>query len=223
MQVHRLWWIPEGHPADDGAYVHYPADELLAVAAIVATRTGTVMVGEDLGTVPPTVVERLRDWGLPGMYEEIFTLHHHLHAGRPQSDGEPGGEPDDEPDGEPGLDPVPAGTWAGLRTHDMPAIARLVADHDVTPYLRHLANDLDRPVGADPRSLVAAMVERLRAGAALEVVVDLDDVLGVTEAHNVPGTVADTNWTRRLDIPAGDLAADDRLTAVLGPDGEVAR
>ena len=39
--------------------------------------------------------------------------------------------------------------------------------------------------------------------------------LGVTEAHNVPGTVSDSNWSRRLDVAAGALATDDRLTELL--------
>lgn len=205
MQVHRLWWIPDGHSAVDGAYVHYPADELLAVAAIVAHRTGTVMVGEDLGTVPPAVVDRLEDWGLPGMYEEIFLLHDLAAAGAgPAAKRQT-------------LDPVPPGTWAGIRTHDMPAIAQLATEIDAGPYQEAIAAALDRPVGDDSRSLVAAMVQRLRAADALEVVVDVDDLLGVTAAHNVPGTVGDTNWSRRLDTAADALAGDARLTGLLHP------
>ena len=201
MQVHRLWWIPERHRADDGVYLHYPADELLAVAAIVAQRTGTIMVGENLGTVPPAVVTLLEDWGLPGMHEEIFTLHD-LAAAEPR---------------EGTLDPIPPGTWAGIRTHDMPAIAQLATEIDVEPYRSAVAADLGRPVGSDPQALVGAMIERLRAADTVEVVVDVDDLLGVTAAHNVPGTVVDTNWSRRLALAADVVAADERLTGPLGP------
>jgi 4-alpha-glucanotransferase len=199
MQVHRLWWIPDGHPADDGVYVQYPADELLAVAAIVAHRTGTTMVGENLGTVPPAVVDLLDDWALPGMYEEIFTLHDHLDPARRAE----------------ALGPVPPGSWAGVRTHDMPALAKLVTEIDATSYARKLAAAVGHPVEVRPRQLLMAMMERLRGSDALEVVVDLDDALGVTAAHNVPGTVADSNWSRRLDVAADALAADDRLTELL--------
>ena len=52
MGLHRLYWVPEGASARDGAYVHYKADELHAVLCLEAHRCQTAVVGEDLGTVP---------------------------------------------------------------------------------------------------------------------------------------------------------------------------
>ena len=49
----RLWWIPEGHSADQGTYVHYDHEALVGVLALEAHRAGAVVVGEDLGVVAP--------------------------------------------------------------------------------------------------------------------------------------------------------------------------
>ena len=211
MQVFRLWWIPPGHSADDGVYVHYPADELLAVAAIVAHQTHTTMVGEDLGTVPDSVVELLADWGLPGMYEEGFTIHDWAPEPRPR----PG-----ETVAPTVLPVVPNDAWAGIRTHDMPAFATTAAELDLARYREALAADLGEEVppegdlGSDEQyvGLHDSMARRLFRSEACEVVIDLDDVLGVTAAHNVPGTIADTNWSRRSAVPVEALGHDERVT-----------
>ncbi len=198
MQVYRLWWIPEGHAADDGAYVHYPADELLAVAAIVAHRNGTIVVGEDLGTVPPAVVRLLQDWGLIGMHEEGFVIHQWASE-----------EPPDV------LEPVPAGTWAGIRTHDMQPLAVMSRALDTAPYRAALGDELGHEVGPDALDLGASITERLRRSDAFDVVLDVDDVIGADVPHNVPGTIGPTNWSRRLDVPVGDLTDDRRARRLL--------
>ena len=211
MQVHRLWWIPPGHSADDGAYVHYPADELLAVAAIVAHQTHTTMVGENLGTVPDAVVGQLADWGLPGMYEEGFTLHDWSPAPRPRAG---------ETEAPAALPVVPKEAWVGIRTHDMPAFAATAAELDLETYRAALVDDLGEPVpndgepGSDEQyvGLHDAIARRLFRSDAFEVVIDLDDVLGETAAHNVPGTIADTNWSRRTASPVESLRSDPRVT-----------
>jgi 4-alpha-glucanotransferase len=68
MGLHRLYWVPDGHEATDGAYVRYPADELYAVLTLEAHRHGTTIVGEDLGTVPRSVRRAMRKHGLLRSY-----------------------------------------------------------------------------------------------------------------------------------------------------------
>jgi 4-alpha-glucanotransferase len=210
MQVHRLWWVPDGHDAADGAYVHYPADELLAVAAIVAHRTGTVMVGEDLGTVPPVVGDLLDDWGLIGMHMERFTMYE-------WATPEPAAKPSAPPRR---LPAVPPDSWASIRTHDMPALAAEMVEADFDPYREALAVELGRSVAYEPESLTTGVLARLRASRAYEIVIDLDDVLGVEAPHNQPGTDGDANWTRRLALSTDDLADEPRLRRVLASDRE---
>ncbi|MCW5251713.1 4-alpha-glucanotransferase [Streptomyces sp. SHP 1-2] len=66
MGLFRLWWVPEGHPPTEGAYVRYDAEAMLAVLVLEAARAGAVVIGEDLGTVEPGVREALRERGVLG-------------------------------------------------------------------------------------------------------------------------------------------------------------
>src|SRR5688572_28805848 len=68
MGLHRLWWVPHGHPASEGAYVRYPADELYAILSVESHRHKTMLVGENLGTVPPEVNKSMDRHGLRRMY-----------------------------------------------------------------------------------------------------------------------------------------------------------
>jgi 4-alpha-glucanotransferase len=108
MGLHRLWWIPEGAPAGEGAYVHYAADEQYAVLALAAARHGAEVVGENLGTVPPEVNAAMEDHGLVGMWPYQLAV--------PAGDTEP-----------------PRGWLATLNTHDMAPYATWRRDHPDAP------------------------------------------------------------------------------------------
>ncbi len=57
----RLWWVPEDHLASDGAYVHYPFDELMGLLALESHKNECMVIGEDLGTVPPALRPQMSD------------------------------------------------------------------------------------------------------------------------------------------------------------------
>ena len=59
MGWQRLFLIPAGAHASDGAYIRFPLDELIAIAALESQRNKCVLIGEDLGTVPAGFRERM--------------------------------------------------------------------------------------------------------------------------------------------------------------------
>jgi 4-alpha-glucanotransferase len=195
MAVHRLWWIPDGFDADEGVYVTYPHHEILAALAATSAHVGVGIVGENLGTVPPAVDVALDQWEVIGMYEEQFHLS--------------GAE----------LGTIPERSVAGVRTHDMTPFASLAAGTDLSDYRHRLGTALGRQIGADNDALFDAMTERLRDSPAYMTVTDLDDLLGETRPHNVPGQILPGIWRRRLDQPLSEVLADPQLArrlALLG-------
>ncbi|MER0479925.1 4-alpha-glucanotransferase [Streptomyces sp. Edi2] len=66
MGLFRLWWVPEGRPPTDGAYVRYDGEAMLSVLALEAHRAGAAVIGEDLGTVGPGVRAALAERGVLG-------------------------------------------------------------------------------------------------------------------------------------------------------------
>ncbi|MGW1000538.1 4-alpha-glucanotransferase [Streptomyces sp. NPDC002520] len=112
MGLFRLWWVPQGSPPTEGTYVRYDADAMLALLALEASRAGTVVIGEDLGTVEPGVRETLHRHGVLGTSVLWF-------------------ERDWEGDGH----PLPPERWradclATATTHDLPpTAARLTGEH----------------------------------------------------------------------------------------------
>lgn len=64
MSLMRLWWVPDGCDAADGGYVNYPLDDLLAILVLESQRNQCMIIGEDLGTVPPQLREKLAARGV---------------------------------------------------------------------------------------------------------------------------------------------------------------
>ncbi|MER6422268.1 4-alpha-glucanotransferase [Streptomyces sp. NPDC001137] len=112
MGLFRLWWVPQGHPPTQGTYVRYDAEAMLAILVLEASRAGSIVIGEDLGTVEPGVRETLRERGVLGTSVLWF-------------------ERDWEGDGQ----PLPPEAWrsdclATATTHDLPpTAARLTGEH----------------------------------------------------------------------------------------------
>src|SRR6202034_4618418 len=64
LGLKRLYLVPHGFAADSGSYVQMPFEALLAAAAQESVANRCVVIGEDLGTVPPGFREEMADWGI---------------------------------------------------------------------------------------------------------------------------------------------------------------
>lgn len=199
MALHRLWWIPDGGSAAAGAYVHYPAEELAAVVTLEAWRAGAVVVGENLGTVPPEVDELLGRHRLLGMYATQFELDAAPHARW-----------------------APPTSVAVVNTHDMAPFAAFwggLDDDRRARILEQLTGDGAAPEGTGTEDVLAALLGWLGRTDAASVVVSLEDLWGETLPQNVPGTGPEVpNWRRQMARTLDEVDADpevaDRLAAL---------
>ena len=195
----RLWWIPRGNGPGDGAYVDYPADELLAILAIESQRAAAVVIGEDLGTVPRGVRSRLRRAGVLSTRLLIFER-------RPPST-------------------YPRRSFAGVTTHDLPTVvgawtrtdladqaaAGLEPDAAGLEHLRgRIAAATELPDTAPASEVVLAAHAALAAGPPMLIGATLEDALLVERRPNQPGTVSSqrANWSIALPTPIDELEAD---------------
>jgi 4-alpha-glucanotransferase len=213
MGLERLYWIPQGFDAQHGAYVSYRTDELHALVSLEAHRAGTVVVGEDLGTVPASLRSRmaedrmLRSWVL--QFEST--------PERP-------------------LPMPPARALASWGTHDLARFTSYFwgTDIDENESLGHLSvaeavaqrsqrvqwrTALLHAIGAtegvgDPAATaLRSCLFHLARSAVDLVMVDLEELWGEREPQNRPGTGAGgANWSHRASRTLEE-ARDDPATA----------
>jgi 4-alpha-glucanotransferase len=196
MGLFRLWWIPEGAAPTDGAYVRYPADDLLDIIALESHRARAVVVGEDLGTVEPGVREALAERGILS-YRVLWF------------------EEDDPAE-------WPTSALAAVTTHDLPTVAGLWTGADVDDQVtstgmsradaRAARSDLvDRLRAAgldDDASVEQAVVtayERLAGAPSVLLSLALEDAVGQERRPNMPGTTDRENWSIPLPVALEDL------------------
>jgi 4-alpha-glucanotransferase len=212
MGLDRLFWIPPGGTGDDGAYVRYPLDDLLAVLALESTRARCLVVGEDLGTVPEGFRDRMAQEGILSTRLFYFERHEDGLYKRPAG--------------------YPARSMVQATTHDLPtlagfwegrdiavrsgidpgydaAAARLQRERDCRLMLAALRDqgllEHDVDESAPLVRIVAAIHRFLARTPAGLMLANLDDVMLAEDQLNLPGTVEEhANWSRRLPH---DLAA----------------
>src|SRR5690606_11054915 len=74
----RLWLIPPGQQASEGAYPRYPFEDLMRLIALESHRHRAIVIGEDLGTVPEGFDRALAEAGLMGIRVLWFEQEHGL-------------------------------------------------------------------------------------------------------------------------------------------------
>ncbi|OIQ92399.1 4-alpha-glucanotransferase [mine drainage metagenome] len=230
MCLRRLYWVPRGAKADQGAYVRMPAEDLFGLVALVSQRRRCLVIGEDLGTVPDGFREAMAAHGLLGYRLMVFEK---------TADGayKAPGDLAREALLAVGTHDLPslAGWWAGIDLDAREQLA-LYPDPAMSQGERR-GREADRaalraalvaaglladtfPQGAalseaQARVLAAALYAYLRRAPARLLMAQMEDVLGVSLQMNLPGTTTQhPNWRRRYPAETAAMLADPAMRAV---------
>jgi 4-alpha-glucanotransferase len=203
LGLKRLYLVPHGFAADNGVYVLMPFEALLAVTAQESVAHRCVVIGEDLGTVPEGFREQMADWGIWSYLVMMFER--------------------DDRGAFRGLDHYAANALVTINTHDLSTYAGWRSFSDLK---------LKRSLGIDPgesddarwhaltmltdtlryhgihRHDLYAVTEFLARTRSRLLAISLEDLLGVIDQPNIPGTVDEhPNWRRCLPLAVGDITA----------------
>jgi 4-alpha-glucanotransferase len=221
MGLHRLFWVPQGLEASQGTYVRYPVEEFYAILSLESHRNKAVIVGEDLGTVPPQVRPAMLRHGLHRMYVVYFDMR-------------------DSP--RQALGSVPANALASINTHDMPPFAafwegldiryreelgqqskegaeqelaqRKILDQALVAFLRQRGL-LSRGSG-NPEEVLQAILYWLGQSPASMVLVNLEDLWLETQPQNIPATGPERpNWRRKARYSLEEFSQMPQVVEVL--------
>jgi 4-alpha-glucanotransferase len=226
MSAQRLFCVPEGENATKGAYVHYPCAEMRGVIALESVRNRCMVIGEDLGTVPPGFRERMADAAALSYKVFYFEREHGGRLVKPER--------------------LPRQALVTATTHDLPTLGgywqgRDLDWRDKLNFYRKLeerpaareerARDRGRMVEAlielgllphgtpadrdMPAGFFAAVYASLARSACVLLMVAAEDLVGEIEQPNLPGTFdAHPNWRRKLAVALDDLGSDPRVAAI---------
>jgi 4-alpha-glucanotransferase len=215
MGFMRLWVIPAGAKCNEGAYLAYPLDDLFRLTALESRRHRAIVIGEDLGTVPPGFRGRLRRAGIYGM--SVLWFERTAKGFRKPADW-------------------PVEAVAMTSTHDLPTVAGWWRGRDLDEWGRlgvggdiaeaQTARGLQRkklwrafvsagvaagdvPTSDDGACAADAAAKFIAATPSRLALLPLEDALAVTDQPNLPGTIDEhPNWRRRYPGGAAALLDD---------------
>jgi len=236
MSLGRLFLIPRGGEARDGAYGEYPLETALAATTIESARAECLVIGEDLGTVVDGFRERMVRESILSYRVLLFGREHDGSFSPPEA--------------------YPASSLATGSTHDLPTLPGWVLGRDIDARARaglagdeavaqehavrrvdatrllealQAAGELDGETverlhrtidqrtadGGAYAALVAAAYRFLANTPARIVLVQLDDILGELDQVNVPGTFNEyPNWRRKNHVAVEEIAGDERVKSL---------
>ncbi len=211
LGFNRLYMIPRGYKPNEGTYVRFPLEAMLAVVAQESHAQRCIVVGEDLGTVPDGFREQLADWNVWSYRVMLFERDHNGAFRDPRT--------------------YPVQALVSFGTHDLPTFPGWLArrdlavkhglgidpgesDADREAAHRAIAEALARECGAEKPSTLEMLRFLARTPSRL-VVVAAEDVFDMADQVNVPGTITEhPNWRRRLPVSVEDFPSDARLSAI---------
>lgn len=230
MSLLRLWWIPKGDSAINGTYIRYPIEDLIAILSLESQRHKSLIIGEDLGTVPKEIISKLKNAGILSYKIFYFEFDQHgqsLH-----------------------LQDYPYQAMTTLSTHDLPTI---------NGYWRGYDFELGERFGIYPNPQILAKLKQDRINAKIKILDRLrenhieienninetlsssiskhfnhqlqnyvanvntalfglqpEDWLDMTEPVNIPGTSTQyANWRRKLSKDLDEIFSDPEIQTLL--------
>ncbi|WP_257167002.1 4-alpha-glucanotransferase [Bradyrhizobium sp. SRS-191] len=210
LGLKRLYLVPHGFPAKQGAYVQMPFDALLAATAMESVASQCIVIGEDLGTVPEGFREQMADWGLWSYKVMIFERDDN---GRFRD-----------------VDFYPPNALVTLNTHDLSTYAgwRSFGDLktkrglDIDPgesdqdrwQALGLWDEVLRHNGIQSNDVHSAISFLSRTRSRL-LVISLEDLLGIVDQPNIPGTIDEhPNWRRKMPVNIEDITTATDVDAL---------
>jgi 4-alpha-glucanotransferase len=210
LGLRRLYLVPHGFAARQGAYVQMPLEALFAVTAQESVAQSCVVIGEDLGTVPEGFREEMADWGLWSYKVMMFQRDDH---GRFRD-----------------IDEYSANALITFNTHDLSTYAgwrsfsdlRLKRSLGIDPGESdearwHALGELDEvlrrhDIGGNDVYAVISFLSRTKSRL---MAIAMEDLLGVIDQPNIPGTVDEhPNWRQRLPVALEDIASTVEIEAL---------
>ncbi|TMJ29452.1 MAG: 4-alpha-glucanotransferase [Alphaproteobacteria bacterium] len=210
LGLQRLYLVPHGIAASQGTYIHLPFEALLATAALASVQNRCLVIGEDLGTVPDNFRETLADWGIWSYQVMLFER--------------VGGG------GFAGPESYRHNALVTFATHDLPTFAGWHAHRDLAVKralninpgesdsernrARECLQEALRRHGIAGNDF-AAVAKYLAVTPSRLLVISMEDLLGVTEQVNLPGTVDEhPNWRQPLPVTIEELRNHPGLTVI---------
>lgn len=219
MSLFRLWWVPGGRSPTEGAYVHYPLHQLLTVVALESARHACVVVGEDLGVVPDEMRRAMPEFGLYHYKVLLFEQDNGRFRG-PEEYTRRALATVTTHDM-----PTLRSFWEGLDidlrrnlslypSAELETLVREGRERDREALLEALTREgLASGAPAAPAApfsaeLAHALHTYLARSSAALAAIQIEDLLGMTEPVNVPGTHREyPNWQRKVSCDLEDAAA----------------
>lgn len=216
----RLWWCPTDGTNASGAYVHYPVEELFAILRLESQRARCLVIGEDLGVVPPAIRRYIDESGLLSNVIFYFEKYDGWHFKKPEH--------------------YPHRALAIIANHDVPTLkgwwdmsdlvlrrqlGLITSDEQLARDREYRRNEKyqvlewlagqqmlpaewwDRRVEKPfDTNLASAIIRCCGSASSLLVSVQLDDLAGMEKPVNIPGIGSEyPNWRRRIPVPMDEL------------------
>ncbi len=217
--LRRLWVVPDGASAAEGAYLDMPFADMMRIIAIESQRAKAIVIGEDLGTLPEGFREVMKERAMMGMRVLWFER---------DADGF-----------------VPGDSWdrdavAMTGTHDLATVAgwwqgrdidwtwklgrRSEAPDEAADRARRVEDRhqlwaaLDtwdpEPAPEDTAPVVDIAVTRIAETPCALAILPIEDLVGLVEQPNLPGTIDEhPNWRRRMPDTTDALLARSEVAA----------